>query len=88
MAVFLSLTLTLLWGSYLFFYRLVFAFEATPFYLLLGFSFLLVYAAVLTNVLRLLFFGGRYARCFSVWTDLPCAMLSPGSIARIEPCLE
>lgn len=55
MAVSLSLAMTLLWGSYLFFYRLVYAFEVRSFYLFLGISFLVVSAAVLINVLRLLF---------------------------------
>ena len=55
MAVYLALVLTLFWGGYLFFYRLVYAFESRSFYLLLGITFLLVYAAVLTNVLRLFF---------------------------------
>jgi hypothetical protein len=55
MAIYLALILTLVWGTYLFFYRLVYAFESRSFYLLLGITFLLVYAAVLANVLRLFF---------------------------------
>jgi hypothetical protein len=55
LAVYLALALTLFWGGYLFFYRLVYAFESRSFYLLLGITFLLVYAAVLANVLRLFF---------------------------------
>jgi len=54
-AVYLALVLTLFWGVYLFFYRLVYAFESRSFYILLGISFLFVYAAVLSNVLRLFF---------------------------------
>jgi hypothetical protein len=54
-AAILTLGLTLFWGGYLFFYRLVYAFESRFFYWLLGATFLLVYAAVLTNVLRLFF---------------------------------
>jgi hypothetical protein len=54
-AAILTLSLTLFWGGYLFFYRLVYAFESRFFYWLLGGTFLLVYAAVLTNVLRLFF---------------------------------
>ena len=55
LAVFFTLGLTLFWGGYLFFYRLVYVFELKSFYWLLGTMFLLVYAAVLTNVLRLFF---------------------------------
>ena len=40
------------WGGYLFFTRLVFAFEARPFYYLLGVTFLLVVVGILSNVLR------------------------------------
>jgi len=54
-ATILTLSLTLFWGGYLFFYRLVYAFESRFFYWLLGAAFLLVYAAVLTNILRLFF---------------------------------
>jgi hypothetical protein len=54
-AVYLALVLTLFWGIYLFFYRLVYAFDSRSFYLLLGVTFLLVYAAVLAGVLRLFF---------------------------------
>src|SRR5262249_47753829 len=39
-AMILVLALALFWGGYLFFYRLVYAFEARPFYFLLGLSFL------------------------------------------------
>jgi hypothetical protein len=56
MAVCFFLALALLWGAYLFFYRLVYSFESWFFYKLLGIVFLLVYAAVLSNVLRLFFF--------------------------------
>jgi len=55
MAVYLALVLTLLWGVYLFFYRLVYAFESRSFYLLLAITFLLAYAAVVANVFRLYF---------------------------------
>ena len=44
--------MALFWGGYLFFTRLVFAFEVRPFYYLLGVTFLLVVVGILSNVLR------------------------------------
>ena len=44
--------LALFWGGYLFFYRLVFAFEVRSFYYLLAVAFLLVVAGILSNVMR------------------------------------
>lgn len=52
-AMALILFLALCWGAYLFFYRLVFAFEVRAFYYLLGVTFLLIVAGILSNVLRL-----------------------------------
>jgi hypothetical protein len=48
----MTIALAMFWGGYLFFYRLVFAFEARAFYWLLGVTFLLVVAGILSNVLR------------------------------------
>ena len=48
-----TMALALFWGGYLFFTRLVFAFEVRAFYWLLGVTFLLVVAGILSNVLRL-----------------------------------
>lgn len=52
-AMAIILTLALVWGAYLFFYLLVFGFEARAFYWLLAVTFLLVVAGILSNVLRL-----------------------------------
>ena len=49
----LTIVMLLIWGIYLFFFRLVYAFESTAFYWLLGTAFLLVAAGVLSNVVRL-----------------------------------
>jgi len=53
--VYICIALALTWGGYLFFYRLVYAFESRFFYALLGVGLLLVYTAVLSNVFRLFF---------------------------------
>ncbi|HVO56402.1 MAG TPA: hypothetical protein VMT51_01775 [Dongiaceae bacterium] len=68
------LLLVLAWGAYLFFYRLVYGFEAQAFYRLLGVSFLLVAAAVLANV----------ARLYLIWRTLCCVLVRAGRLPMRE----
>jgi len=70
----LTFLLTFFWGGYLFFYRLVYGFEARVFYGLLGVTFLLVAAGVLSNVLRV----------YLVWRKLRAVLLRLGRLPMRE----
>jgi len=68
------MAVALFWGGYLFFYRLVFAFEVRAFYWLLGLTFLLVVAGILSNVLRV----------FLLWREMLAILRRIGELPMRE----